>query len=111
MKRLWMGLFLTSLLAGVAAAANVEGTLMDKMCATAKKDAKTHERSCALTPNCQKSGFGVVTADGKYLTFDEKGNAEALKALQASKKTDDLKVSVTGDVTGDSIKVTTLKLQ
>jgi hypothetical protein len=34
----------------------------------------------------------------------------AMKALQESKKTDDMKVTVTGDVQGDTIKVTDLKL-
>jgi hypothetical protein len=91
-----------------ASAATVDGYLVDKMCS--KKDPKTHERECALTPSCQKSGFVVVTPDGKLLSLDDKGNAEAIKALKVSKKADDLKVTVTGDVSGDSIKVASLKL-
>jgi hypothetical protein len=97
-------------LAIAASAASVDGTLMDKACNTAKKDAKTHERSCALMPPCQKSGYVVVTPEGKVLTLDAKGNDEALKALKASTKKDDLRVTVTGDVSGDSIKVASLKL-
>ena len=90
-------------------AASIDGYLIDKMCS--KKDPKTHETECALSPACQKSGYAVVTADGKLLSLDAKGNQEAVKALKATKKQDDLRVTVNGDVSGDSIKVTSLKLQ
>lgn len=113
-------LLLASILAGAAAlsasAATVQGVLMDKMCsqkaiAGGQKVAHDHTRECALMPPCQKSGYGVFTADGKFLTFDEKGNAEALKALQASKKVSDMMVKVDGTVEGETIKVSSLQLQ
>jgi hypothetical protein len=44
------------------------------------------------------------------LTFDMAGNQKALEALKASKKEDDLKVEVTGEIRGDIIKVVSLKL-
>jgi hypothetical protein len=69
-----------------------------------------HKRDCALMPDCQKSGYGVVTYDSKFLKFDESGNRKALAALKASKKEDDLKVEVSGEIQGDTIKVATLKL-
>jgi len=102
-------------LAGAAGAAEVSGILMDKLCsATALKGgqdvAVKHARTCNLTPNCSKSGWGVYTADGKYIALDSAGNAMALKALQSSTKKDDMKVTVTGDVQGDTINVTDLKL-
>jgi len=102
-------------LAGAASAAEISGILMDKLCSsTALKGgqdvAVKHDRTCNLTPNCTKSGWGVYTADGKYIALDSAGNALALKALQASTKKNDMKVTVTGDVQGDTIKVTDLKL-
>ena len=72
--------------------------------------AEAHTRQCALMPECQKSGYGVFTYDNKFLKFDEAGSRKALAALKASKKEDDLKVEVTGEVQGDTIKVATLKL-
>jgi hypothetical protein len=114
MKNMYKNLIPLGVLAGFAlglSAATVDGFLMDKMCSNAKKDGKTHTTECALSPNCQKSGFVVVTKDGKALALDAKGNAEALKALKATKKTDNLMVTVDGDVSADSIKVTSLKLQ
>jgi hypothetical protein len=55
-----------------------------------------------------KKGYGVYTADGKYLKLDAAGDMKALSAIEASKKMDNFKVRVTVDVDGDSIKVTNL---
>lgn len=116
MKRLFGTIAFAGILAaGTASAEQVSGILMDKLCSTkgvkgGQEAAAKHPRTCNLTANCSKSGYGVFTADNKYLTFDAAGNAMALKALQESKKTDDMKVTVTGDVEGDSIKVADLKL-
>lgn len=101
--------------AGMASAADVQGILIDKMCSTkavkgGQAAAVAHDRDCALMPPCQQSGYGVYTADNKYLTFDDAGNTKAIAALKKSKKKDDLKVTVTGDVQGNTIKVANLKL-
>jgi len=110
--------------AAVASAAQVQGILIDEMCSSKAEVrivsgprleggmivAEAHTRQCALMPECQKSGYGVFTYDNKYLKFDEAGSRKALAALRASKKEDDLKVEVTGEIQGDTIKVATLKL-
>jgi hypothetical protein len=115
MTTLYKNLIRAGLVAGfalTASAASVDGYLIDKMCSASKKDnPKSHDRECALSEACQKSGYVVITSDGKLLTLDDKGNQQAIKALKASKKKDDLRVTVTGDVNGDSIKVASLKLQ
>jgi hypothetical protein len=109
-------LFLLTSLAGVLSAAEVEGVLMDKMCSMkavkeGQKAATMHTRQCAMTTDCEKSGYGVFTADNKYLLFDAAGNEQATAALKSSKKKDNLKVKVSGEVTGDTIKVASLTLQ
>jgi len=71
-------------------------------------NADAHTRECALT--CQKSGFGILTADKTFLKFDADGNAKILDQLKASKKADHLRVDVTGDVQGDTLKVESVKL-
>src|SRR5256885_6069145 len=105
-----------ALLAGLCAAEKktVSGYLMDKACSAdavkkGEKVAKEHGVDCALMDDCAKSGFGVFTSDGKFLPFDAAGNKKALAALKASKKKTDIHVTVTGDVSGDNIKVATLK--
>jgi hypothetical protein len=110
--------------AAVASAAQVQGILMDQMCSSKAEVrivsgprleggmivAEAHTRECALMPACEKSGYGVFTYDNKFLKFDAAGSRKALAALKASKKEDDLKVEVTGEIQGDTIKVASLKL-
>ena len=84
-------------------------SVVDVACSKkAAADADSHTRECALT--CQKSGFGIVTADKKFLKFDAAGNAKMLEQLKASDKADHLRVNVSGDVQGDTIKVTSVTL-
>jgi hypothetical protein len=102
-------------LTGIASAAEIQGVLMDKMCSMkamkeGQQAAQMHTRDCALMPDCQKSGYGVFTADGRFISLDGAGNAKALAALKASNKKDDLKVQVTGEIQGETIKVASLKL-
>ena len=115
---LWIGS------AASAAPATVQGVLMDKECSSKAEvrvapgarieggmlAAYVHTRQCALMPSCQKSGYGVFTYDNKFLSFDAAGSQKAVAAIKASKKEDDLKVEVTGEIQGDTIKVASLKL-
>jgi hypothetical protein len=71
-------------------------------------NADAHTRQCALA--CEKSGFGVLTPDNKFLKFDADGNAKMVEALKGSDKADHLRVNVSGDVEGDTIKVASVKL-
>jgi hypothetical protein len=107
---------LVILFAGVLPAADFEGVLMDKMCSMkalqegGQKAAAMHKRDCALMGDCVKSGFGLVTADNQFLAFDAEGNSRAEKALKASKKSDNLRVRVSGEQSGDTIQVKSLQL-
>ena len=102
--------------AWAAPAAELEGVLMDKMCSMkalqegGQKAAAMHKRDCALMPDCVKSGYGIVTADNKFLAFDAEGNKRAERAVRASKKTDDIRVKVTGEQSGDTIQVKNLRI-
>ena len=101
--------------AGLAAAADITGTLVDRHCSAnvmkeGQKAAQAHTRECALMPDCLKAGYAVYTADSKLLILDAAGNKTAEAALRASQKKNDLKVQISGQVTGDNLKVATLKL-
>jgi Tfp pilus assembly ATPase PilU len=71
-------------------------------------DPDSHTRACAL--KCEASGFGIVTMDKKFLKFDVDGNKKIVEALKASDKKDHLRVDVSGDVKGDTLQVTSIKL-
>jgi hypothetical protein len=112
---------------GASAASNVaevQGVLLDKMCSYGMEprvvpgprleggmmSAYVHTRRCALKPECQRSGYGVFTYDQKFLPFDQEGNRKALALLQSTKKDDDLRVAVRGDVQDGVMKVKELRL-
>ena len=83
------------------------GTVVDVNCKA--KDLAEHPKDCAM--KCSKSGFGLTTADGKFMKFDESGNAKALAALKATSKEKDLKAKVTGTMQDDVIAVESIELQ
>jgi hypothetical protein len=73
--------------------------------------AYNHTRECLLMSACQRSGYGIFTYDGdRFLAFDAAGSQKALALIQASKKVDDLRIEVTGQVQGDKLKVATIKM-
>jgi hypothetical protein len=99
---------LTLSFAALAGAADsYSGTVVDVMCRT--KDLAGHTRECAIT--CSKTGYGLVTADGKFLKFDEAGNARTLAMLKKSTKEKELKAKVSGTVSADVLKVESIELQ
>ena len=100
-------LFVLALLAPLAAAESFSGTVVDTMCRG--KDLASHTRECAVT--CSKSGYGLVTADGKFLKFNEAGNARALSLLKKLTKDKDLKAKVLGTLSGDVLNVETIEFQ
>ena len=53
----------------------------------------------------------MVLSDGKFVKFDEGGNARALAALKSTDKEKDLKAKVSGSLDGDVVKVSSLELQ
>jgi hypothetical protein len=95
------------LFAASAFADSWSGTLVDVMCK--EKDLAGHTTKCAVS--CAKSGFGLVLSDGKFVKFNEKGNAKALAALKATSKEKDLKAKVNGTLDGDVINVDSVELQ
>ena len=101
-------LSLIALLAGAALFAETwTGTVVDVMCKG--KDLAGHTRQCALS--CAKGGFGLVLSDGKFVKFNESGNAKTLAILKSATKDKDLKAKVSGTLDGDVIKVQSLELQ
>lgn len=96
-----------SLLSGLAFAESWSGTLIDTMCKA--KDAASHTRQCAV--GCAKGGYGLVLSDGKFVKFDESGNAKALATLKAATKDKDLKAKVTGKLDGEVIAVESIALE
>ncbi|MGD9935050.1 MAG: hypothetical protein AB7T37_15245 [Dehalococcoidia bacterium] len=93
----------------------VKGHLVDVMCATkhateADYIAK-HDKTCLLMEGCVKSGYSVVTADGKVLKLDAKGSQQALALIKKTERTSAWTVAVNGTMSGDTITVASIQLQ
>lgn len=107
MKRILLLSAALPLLAIGAVAETWTGTLVDVMCKG--KDLSSHTAKCAVS--CAKSGYGLVLSDGKFVKFDEGGNAKALAALKSTDKEKDLKAKVSGSLDGDTVRVSSIDLQ
>jgi hypothetical protein len=92
-------------------AQTIDGYLVDVSCATDnaatpdKNFRAAHTKDCMLMEDCAGSGFALLTADDKIIKFDDKSNQLAKSFIQGSKKDRDFKVSVTGKLQGDKLRV------
>jgi hypothetical protein len=94
---------------GLALAQDWKGaSFIDAGCANKMKDnTDPHTKECAL--KCSDTGFGIVVG-GKFLKFDDAGNKQTLAELKKTKKKDHLRVDVSGDLSGDTIAVKSMKI-
>ncbi len=107
MKRIAILTAAAAWLSVAAFAETFSGTVVDVACKG--KDLASHTKKCAV--GCAKSGYALVTSDGKFLKFDEAGNAKALAALKATSKDDDLKAKVEGTIDGNVLNVTSISIE
>jgi len=98
---------LLALSAAGALAETWTGSVVDVMCKG--KDLANHTKSCNVS--CAAGGFGLVLPDGKFVKFNEQGNAKALAAIKATAKEKDLKAKVTGSLDGEVIQVASIEIQ
>ena len=123
MKRI-SGILLVLTLAAAAALAGdmkpqtINGYLVDVACASENAEkpkadfGMKHSKKCLTMPECEESGYAVMTADNKVIKFDKESNEMAKKLIAATDKDKDWKVSVTGTMNSDStLKVSKLDLK
>jgi len=84
--------------------------VIDLMCAARDKSKPdAHTRACGL--QCQRSGFGILTREGKFLKFDASGNARMVELLKRTDKPDHLHVAVSGGISGEILNVESISLK
>jgi hypothetical protein len=90
----------------------VKGYLIDVSCATKHAGesgfAEGHDKDCLLM--CAKSGFGVLTGEGKFVKFDDDGNKKVEAFIKETDTDSGWKVQVTGQVTGEKMTVESIAL-
>jgi hypothetical protein len=124
MLRFITGLALVLATAAGADIKEVQGVLIDRNCSYNVKprvvpgprieggmlSAYVHTRECALKPESVESGLGVFTYDQEFVPFDKEGTKKAVAFLKATKKDDDLRVLVRGEIHDGVMSVKDLKL-
>jgi len=93
----------------------VKGYLMDVAC-SARRARKSepptrHSRMCLQLPNCSNNGYGILIGENRFIRFDEEGNQKARDLLAHTKQESDFKITVTGTMEGDQLKVSRIELQ
>ena len=84
--------------------------VVDTLCLKdVKTDPDKHTKQCAL--QCVKGGYGLLTADGEYLTFDAAGNEKTVAALKAATKSDHLRATVEGTRQGQTIQIASITIE
>ena len=104
---------LAAALCAFGAESTVNGYLVDISCASKRGQqaefGANHSRNCLRM--CKETGYGVLTDDKKLIKFDKAGNEKALHFLSGIAKDDDIQVSVTGTVNGESMSVDKIQLK
>jgi len=111
MKNIGLALLVLTLASPLAAKEWKGVSLMDTNCsgkAASLAHPEDHTTMCAM--KCKKSGYGVVV-DGKYIPFDKKGSKLASAALAKTKKKDHLTATVNGEMQGNTLAVTSLRIE
>lgn len=94
----------------VASAEKLQGLLVAQSCVedivkNGREATLKQKPDCSLRKNYVRPAYALVTDSKKYFTFDPYGNKKALQLLKGTPDPDNLKVVVTGQVTGDTIAV------
>ena len=115
MRRLILLLLTAAALSAVAAETQVQGHLVDLACSREEGQkpgfGAKHSKMCLQMPECEKSGYGVLTDDKKVIMFDAASNEKARKFIADLTKDKDIRVNVTGTMSGDRLSVNKIELQ
>ncbi len=96
-------------------AAEIQGVIADWNCTKAmvrngREKTLERNRSCSLMKNYDRAAYGLITGDNKFYQLDEEGNKKARLLLKDTPGKDNLKVVVTGEIQGNTIKVSDMTL-
>jgi hypothetical protein len=96
----------------------VEGYLVDVACGTDTAESSKpgfgakHSKHCLQMPECEESGYAVLTSDNKVVKFDKASNEQAKAFIANTNREKDWKVAVNGTMNPDNtLKVDSIALQ
>ncbi len=95
---------------GIVSAAEMQGVIADWNCVRpmvrdGRANTLKNNRSCSLMKNYDRAAYGLITDDKKFYRLEDPGNNKIRQLLKDTPDKDNLKVVVTGDIQGETIKV------
>lgn len=95
---------------------HLHGTLIDMLCWTdrsgdAQQLLREHTKRCLQMPDCIRSGYAIVTPDGKVYPMDPTSNEAATKWIAATSHDANWRVDVKGRVQNGLLDVSKLQLE
>ena len=109
------GMLVPSAWAGHGKKKTIKGYLVDVSCVTERSSELgtlgiVHTKRCLQMPDCERSGYAVLTRDRKIIRFDAAGNQQAKQLIAASDRDKDYRIVVSGRVQKESMAVSELHL-
>jgi hypothetical protein len=98
-----------------AQGAQIQGVIADWNCVQpmvqqGREKVLKRRRSCSLMKEYKRGAYGLITDDRKFYRLDDAGNHHVLELLGNTPDKDNLKVVVTGDLEGNTIKVANMSI-
>lgn len=97
-------------------ATDLQGVLTDwncteKMVRDGRAKVLKQDRSCSLDyKDFHRAAYGLITDDKKFYKLDPQGNDKVLEVLSNSPDKDNLRVIVSGDLDGNTLKIKTISI-
>jgi hypothetical protein len=108
-------LWLTLSISAVLPAAEFQGLVVDWKCAAkmvqdGREKTFRQDQHCSLMKKYQRPVYGLITDDKKFYRLADPGNRRILELLRNTPDKDNLKVVVTGEISGDTIRLTNITM-
>jgi hypothetical protein len=115
MRRLLTPILWMLAISSALPATDLQGVIADWSCTQnmvryGRDKVLKQNRGCSMMKNYDRPAYGLITQDKKFYRLDDNGNKLARELLANTPDKDNLKVIVTGDIDGDTIKVTNMSL-
>lgn len=115
MKRLLFTASLAAVFATAAFGVEVQGVLTDWDCTqdmvrNGREQTLKKRRSCSLAQNFRRSAYGLITDEKKFYKIDPQSNERVIQILSDSPNKDSLKVVISGDINGNTLKINTISI-
>ena len=113
MRKILTLISLSLMAACMLSATDLQGVIADWNCTqdmvrNGRAKVLKQNPNCSMMKNYNRDAYGLITADKKYYKLDDNGKKLARELLANTSDKDNLKVIVSGDIEGDTIKVTNM---